>query len=975
MRILFGRMLLALIVFGAPAAAEPSRVLIIDLPQLVQERYDAQAVLHLRDGAFHHGYALLAGRDNLVHRVDLTPSPAVRFELDGEPVDVPKGMRGNYSYKNKEFGKWKGLYNSGKLRITHPDPIRPLAIDDGRLTGDLDLLFHEPDEANTAGRNNFDLVYRLKIDAKAQGDGFAGTARVWQYREREDSYGADSPKRDLAISAAWADDHWQPTSGTAIAAGKDWPMAHGLYLTASAAPHDGPLIHNLHDARLVWVAEDTLPSGRSGGRTRGDFAMFPFAWTTHGYGGYGAPIVADGKVFVYVHATDLDAVMAEPDTADNPYYRLGLDPRGLDENHKRDAVFAFDAQTGAKLWQFLGNTGGLSRNSKGGMASTPCFLDGKLYVRGQSGLYCLDANTGEKLWQKGGEKEVGGFGIHSAPHDGSVVMLGQTLILVNRGFRENPATTIGIDPADGSVRWHHKGVGPTSIGLPGRYVHDGKAYAVLARPLPDKRAEPGPDTFVMIDPADGRIVWESHSLRATGAQILVWNDIAVGNTTPMADLLQIKKNRNDATRLGAVRLSPDGAEPMWASPKLDWIGSRTINVINDGILYTNTRTKGFNAVDLKTGEHLGKHPHIYHMTQGSHNWTWHVATNDRVLISGVAMFTTGDKGFELLPGRLSLDITGGYSAPTKPAIADGRLFMRLADKLVCYDLRALEDDNTQVIELVAEGALVGVAPTRSADVPIRIRERGGQLLSVGGKVGRIGADEQWAVVNWAGSWAGNLPWRSTVPHDLELTDAALVGPITLRLGWQYEPWELALERDGDRFTGTYKRIAPPLKQPIEVEGQVSGKLVAQPGGTRRFELSLQKGIGGRSQLIAGTAEENLLVVIVCKGDTVSHAWAACGRLNRVLHEIDPAGLTIDGNAVTGSMTLVTHDDEYQDVHFERSVEEFRNAGEGPALAATYQLEIEANDAGAVAGTHTGTLGVAWEKTGTINGSIKPDVAP
>jgi len=176
-------------------------------------------------------------------------------------------------------------------------------------------------------------------------------------------------------------------------------------------------------------------------------------------------------------------------------------------------------------------------------------------------------------------------------------------------------------------------------------------------------------------------------------------------------------------------------------------------------------------------------------------------------------------------------------------------------------------------------------------------------------------------------------------------------------------------------THTYKRIAPPLTQPIPVKGGITGKLVPQDDGTRRFELTLQGGIGSRPQLMAGKAEASLLVVVVCRGDTISHAWAACGELNRVLHEIDPAGLVVEGNAVAGSMTLITHDDEYQDVHFERGVEEFRDAGEGPALAATYEVQLEADAAGTVAGRHTGTLGVAWERIGTVTGTLKPDAAP
>jgi len=84
---------------------------------------------------------------------------------------------------------------------------------------------------------------------------------------------------------------------------------------------------------------------------------------------------------------------------------------------------------------------------------------------------------------------------------------------------------------------------------------------------------------------------------------------------------------------------------------------------------------------------VGRHEHIYEITGGDHNWTWHVATNGRIITSGLLMFTDAAGGFERLPGRLSLPVVSGYMCPVKPAVADGRLILRTLDKVVCYDLR------------------------------------------------------------------------------------------------------------------------------------------------------------------------------------------------------------------------------------------------------------------------------------------------
>ena len=48
------------------------------------------------------------------------------------------------------------------------------------------------------------------------------------------------------------------------------------------------------------------------------------------------------------------------------------------------------------------------------MASTPCFYDGKIFARGQNGVYALDANTGAVIWHKTAH------GIHGARAKGQL---------------------------------------------------------------------------------------------------------------------------------------------------------------------------------------------------------------------------------------------------------------------------------------------------------------------------------------------------------------------------------------------------------------------------------------------------------------------------------------------------------------------------------------------------------------------------
>ena len=71
-----------------------------------------------------------------------------------------------------------------------------------------------------------------------------------------------------------------------------------------------------------------------------------------------------------------------------------------------------------------GPLGTTSRQSKKGMASTPCFLNGRVFVRGKDGLYAVDAETGALLWHRRTcDAGTMPLGIGSAPAEGSVLLL------------------------------------------------------------------------------------------------------------------------------------------------------------------------------------------------------------------------------------------------------------------------------------------------------------------------------------------------------------------------------------------------------------------------------------------------------------------------------------------------------------------------------------------------------------------------
>ena len=958
---------------------KPSKVLRLEIPKLVQGHYDVVVTLYQRNDVFHLGYAEVPERDNMVHRIDVAPSPPFAFvwAKDGKEIDVPEKARGYYSYKDKDFLKYKDLYNKGEVDIKHTSKVPPLTLKGDKLSGMMEIRINHVDAVNGPSRGKGSLVYRMTIDAKEKKGAVTGKAVYWQYRNGDYDYGKDSARTTVEITGKWVDDHWKARSGSNYAKGKDWPMAHGPNLTGAAIDSDTPLVKTLHDARLLWVADLPLGAGRGGGLMRGNFCMYPINWATLWEAGYGAPIMADNKVFVYAPSPDFEALNRHPDLARNPYYRLGA-KAGLMANtlkKHRESVFAFDARTGALLWQYHGKPGTVGFiGGKSGKASTPCYYDGKVYTRVNGGVLCLDANTGEKIW-------LAGPGIGSGSSDASVTQVGGTLIVVSKPGDGYPST-VGLDPKDGSVKWTVDGFGATGYGIPGLYREQGREYMVLGRPAPDPKSKgekPAP-VFAMVDPVDGKVLWESDALAYNHNHILVFDDMAIGNFKkgdPKA------KHATSAHRVAGVKISTKGAKRLWVNEEVNPQACRNMYIAKNGVFHSDSRSTRFTANDIKTGKLLQKKPNVYSLSHVSHNWSWIIGSNDRILSEGIMMYDTADGKLDLFPGRLGNSVSGGYRSPTKPLIADGRLIFRMPDKLVCYDLRMHEDAaKTEVINLVAEKAAV-VGPNEF-DVKIRIRKRGDKLISLGGKAPDITSKGIRRVIDWGPQDWSQVSWyRTVIPHDMTLTDDSLKGKARVRLGYQYERFAFDLKRDGDAFAGTYTRTVKPQEKPVKAEGEVVGPILSNADGSRDLYVYLSNGgmsvgalaDGGKPHAGVG------IIVAVDKSDKVTGIGMAAGRMCRMSHEVDVEELTVKGNTIKGKVTVIIHDDKYGDFDFKSARAEFRSVGEGGAVAYQYSFEATGVDkkdekTGETKlenkGKFTGTLGVAWRKTGTISGRLEKE---
>jgi hypothetical protein len=452
----------------------------------------------------------------------------------------------------------------------------------------------------------------------------------------------------------------------------------------------------------------------------------------------------------------------------------------------------------------------------------------------------------------------------------------------------------------------------------------------------------------------------------------------------MEESTQKMKDPQQAHRIAGVQISTQGAKRISTQPAVNPSKFRQMNIAHHGMYFSDSRKTGFTATDVQSGALLGKKRGIYILSQVSHNWSWQIASNNRILTEGLLMFDTTDGALDLMTGRLGNSVSGGYIAPTKPLIADGRIIYRMPDKLVCYDLRqTAETAKTEVITLTAKDAAI-TGPVKS-DIEIRIRKRGDDLISLAGRAPymKASADMKKAVPWWPQDWS-DLSWYRTVdPVDVTLNDEQLSGPSLVAVGYNYEPFTFELQRDGDAFAGTYTRTVRAFDQPIAVEGIVKGPLLVEEDGHRVFVFNLDK--AGIS--VADLTRDRIpkagvwLVATVNKDNELIRMIAHADRVNRMTHEVAVDSFVVNGNHVKATVTVLTHDDKYGDLDVVPTQHEFRSVGTGGAVAMRYEIEtlgteVKDEKSGESQmqnmGTYKGTIGVPFTISGEMTGTLSAE---
>jgi outer membrane protein assembly factor BamB len=433
------------------------------------------------------------------------------------------------------------------------------------------------------------------------------------------------------------------------------------------------LVSDPSQAKIVWKSEELVPCGYHEGINLG---TRPCGVQT----GHASPVLAEDRVFMswFVGSPGREADDRKGFDDFLPT-SLHVPPEMIAKKIARVAdqiVTCMDARTGRTLWRAVVKEGGpnISRggsdsrhklfgpSSKAASHLTPCAAYGKVFAKGTGNiLYAFDAATGKLLWQTGEfdpRAKFWGSGTDSVTFADGVVATGL-------------GELSGFDHGSGRKLWGVKGAtggrGETHI----RWVCKGKEFFIAPKGQ-------------CLEPKTGKVLWTAEG--APGGVIA-------------ADESRLVFGHSGS--IVAYRVSPQGAEKLWSTT--DHLVWRTITpVVYRGAAFVRAVTPAGAArsqaatycFDVETGMVLGQ-------ATGTKSFSSVVAGDGRIFNCNAAlviMQTADPKDFRDLKatGNAPSNTVADVSMPiviqgqpeTTAIYADGRIFTRCFDGVICMDLRA-----------------------------------------------------------------------------------------------------------------------------------------------------------------------------------------------------------------------------------------------------------------------------------------------
>ena len=355
-----------------------------------------------------------------------------------------------------------------------------------------------------------------------------------------------------------------------------------------------------------------------------------FVWKVKGIGGgYSSPAVAKGRIFI-----------------------TGLVGQDL-------VLKAVDLR-GKEVWKKVLGPGWTDQGTFPGSRATPAVDGGGVYVFSGKGLLsCRSVSDGRQIWAIDIPKTFGG-GRPSWGYSESPLITGKMIVVTPGGSK----CIVALNKKNGRTIWTSKGVNEAA--------HYSSAIAFKFKGA-SLIANMTAKALICVNAADGKFLWRND--RVSGSTAVcpspVYSDGYVFGASGYGN--------GGACQKISVRNRRLFAEQAWETKEM--ICHQGGYVIVNGYIYGNHKG-GWNCLDLKTGQK---------------KWSGRGVGKGSIIYADGMLYMFAENG-----GRVGLvhaksdefveagqfSVQGSGSSWAHPVISGGRLYLRYADNLYAYDIKA-----------------------------------------------------------------------------------------------------------------------------------------------------------------------------------------------------------------------------------------------------------------------------------------------
>lgn len=341
-------------------------------------------------------------------------------------------------------------------------------------------------------------------------------------------------------------------------------------------------------------------------------------------------------------------------------------------DNNEEVVLCWDAATGKEKWHFA-YQGAFKANDYKGTRSSPIFDGDRVYTLGGAGLlYCLEAATGKEVWHLDLLQEFSApnlqWGMAQSP-----LIEGDRLFVNPGGANDN--SLAALDKNNGKILWR-------------KHAYPAAYSSPIAIGPPDRRQIiffTG-NSVVSVAPNDGRLYWEYPWI----------TDYGVNAATPLCFQTQGAGQTHDylfvssGYKKGCAVLEVFGMKTGELSVKRVYENDRLCCKFSSPVRFKDTvygfdDTRGLTCLDLMTGALRWQESRTYSKMGTlllAEGYLIVLGENGRlglVVPSPEGPYQNHEKALVHL-------LNGGGQNWAMPALAEGRLYVRSPDEVLCLDL-------------------------------------------------------------------------------------------------------------------------------------------------------------------------------------------------------------------------------------------------------------------------------------------------